>query len=335
LGGETVIVTGGAGFIGSRVAERLLGRGYRVIVVDDLSAPGSRREAERLRGLGAELLRVDVSDAPALLAGLRSVLRGEEPQAVLHLAAVVSLEAARRDPARATAVNTLGTVNTVLAAASLGAERLVYASTAAVYGEPQAVPIPETHPTSPTNVYGETKLAGERVAARTAADRGIHMVALRLFNVYGPGMRPSPYSGVVLRFAEALLAGRPPLIYGDGNQTRDFIHVDDVAAAFEAALETPYRGPVNIGTGRETSINKLLDTMCTQARLLGLLEDCPDPIHAEPRPGDVRRSAADTRLARTALSWSPAKSLEEGLRETLQWLAEEKRRRPAGEAGTG
>ena len=327
---ETLVVTGGAGFIGSHVARRLLEKGHRVIVVDDLSARGSSEEAERLQRLGAELVRVDVSDYDALLAGLRSVLRGEKPLAVLHLAAVVSLEAARRDPLRAAQVNTLGTVNAALAAAALGAERLVYASTAAVYGEPQVVPVPETHPASPANVYGETKLAGERLAAQVARDRGLHMVSLRLFNVYGPGMRPGPYSGVVLRFAEALLEGRQPVIYGDGNQTRDFVHVDDVARAFEAALETPYRGPVNIGTGRETSVKELLKEMCRQARRLGLLTECPEPVHAEPRPGDVRRSAADTRLARAALHWSPSRTLEEGLRETLEWLARsrgERRRR--------
>lgn len=319
------MVTGGAGFIGSHVARRLLGKGHRVIVVDDLSAPGSREEAERLQGLGAELLRVDVSDHDALLAGLRAALHGEKPLAVLHLAAVVSLDAARRDPQRAAAVNTLGTVNAALAAAALGAERLVYASTAAVYGEPRVIPIPETHPATPANVYGETKLAGERLAARIAADKGLHMVALRLFNVYGPGMRPSPYSGVVLRFAEALLEGRRPVIHGDGRQTRDFIHVDDAARAFEAALETQYQGPVNIGTGRETSINHLLEEMCRQARGLGILDQCPEPLHTEPRPGDVRRSAADTRLARAALAWRPVKTLEEGLRETLEWLMDKKR----------
>ena len=222
---------------------------------------------------------------------------------------------ARREPLRAVAVNVLGTANALEAAVRLGARRFVYASSAAVYGglEP---PLREDLEPRPLGLYGETKLAGERLLWGYSREYGLSVVALRYFNVYGPGMRPGPYSGVVLRFVEALLSGGEPVVYGDGLQTRDFVYVGDVAEANLRALESRYVGPVNVGTGRETSILELYRLLCRITRPKG---GCPEPRFEPSRPGDVRRSAASTELAKRELGWRARTSLEEGLRKTVEY----------------
>ncbi len=309
MAAETVVVTGGAGFIGAHTVQLLAGHGYHVVVVDDFSAGPPALPLPR----SAEVLRLDVTrrDLGRVLAERVGHARG-----VIHLAAVVSVEAAARRPLRTVEVNVLGTASALAAAEALGASVFVYASSAAVYGEPRTIPIPETHPTRPRSLYGDTKLMGEMLAERWS-ERGLRVVALRYFNVYGPGMRPGPYAGVVLRFAEALLRGRSPVIYGDGRQTRDFVYVEDVARANLLALEREEaRGAINIGTGVETSINKLYELMCS------LVGRCPPPRYAPPRPGDVRRSAADTERARRLLGWQPRTTLREGLEKTIEYVRE-------------
>ncbi len=307
-----VIVTGGAGFIGSHTVECLVSRGYDVVVVDDFSA-GSAGNLDRARGSGLRVARLDVADVEQLLRGISALLRPGDVEGVIHLAAMINIVEVMENPQRALDVNVKGTLNVLEFARRFDIERIVFASSVAVYGEPRYLPIDEQHPLDPANLYGETKLMAERLLWRYQRDYGLKPIALRYFNVYGPRMRPGPYAGVIYRFIEALLGGKKPVIYGDGRQTRDFVYVGDVAGANVRALEASYTGPVNIGTGVETSINKLYRILCS------IVGYCPEPVYAPPRPGDVRRSRASIKLAGEKLSWRPRISLLNGLRETVKY----------------
>jgi UDP-glucose 4-epimerase len=307
-----VIVTGGAGFIGSHTIEALAARGYEVVVVDNLyssSSDGLKAVIES----GAKFLFGDVSDWRDL-ARLLEAVRPGDIAGIIHLAAIVGVMEVARDPWRGLDVNVRGTLGVLELARRLDAERVVFASSAAVYGEPRYLPVDEEHPLEPASLYGETKLMAERLLWRYAREYGLKPVALRYFNVYGPRMRPGPYAGVIHALLSRLLAGQPPIIHGDGEQTRDFIYVADVAEANLKALESGYVGAVNIGAGVETSINQLYKTLC---RILG--RDCPAPLHTPPRPGDVRRSRAAIGKAMETLGWRPRTSLEEGLAKTLEY----------------
>jgi len=301
-----LVVTGGAGFIGSHVAELALSRGERVIVVDDLSS-GDPMNVPR----GAQLVVADVT-RPEQLSRVIELARGEEV-AIAHLAAVAGVVEASRSPARALEVNVVGTANVLELARRLDAY-FALASSAAVYGEPSELPLKESSPTRPISLYGVSKLAAEQVTFSLAAEHGIRASALRLFNVYGPRMKPGPYASVVYNFLTAALRCEAPVVYGDGSATRDFVFVADVAEAFLRAAERRATGVFNVGTGRETSVTELLDLV---SRVTGVRLE---PRRAPPRPGDIGRSVADVRLAREALGWSPSVSLEEGLRRTYEWL---------------
>ena len=309
----TVIVTGGAGFIGSHTVERLLSKGYSVVVVDNYYS-GSPGNLPRGDGRLA-ILEKDVSDTSSMNK-MASILGEGDVEAVIHLAAVINIVEVNENPQRALDVNVKGTLNVLELARKLGAERVVFASSTAVHGEPVYLPVDEDHPLNPANLYGETKLFSERLINRYMKDYGLSAVSLRYFNVYGPRMRPGPYAGVVLSFIQALLKGETPVIYGTGNQTRDFVYVGDVAEANVRAIESSYRGPVEIGSGVETSINDLYRMIC---RIIGR---CPEPHRRPPRPGDVSRSVASIKLARRVLGWRPIVSLEEGLRYTVEYYRE-------------
>jgi UDP-glucose 4-epimerase len=303
-----VVVTGGAGFIGRHTVRLLSSSGCEVIVLDIAEPPSGPQWPEKK----VAYWRVDVGDWDRLWPRL-SELRGSI-DAVIHLAAVVSVEEARRRPREALRVNVAGTLNMLEAVRLLDTPVFVYASSAAVYGEPREIPVGEEHPREPANLYGDTKAMGEMLVERYSSDYGIRGVSLRYFNVYGPGMRGGPYAGVIHAFITRLLESKPPIIYGDGGQTRDFVYVEDVARANLYAIQSSAaKGPINIGTGRETSINSLYQMVC---RLVGY---CPPPLYAPPRPGDVRRSAARIEKARSLLGWEPRVSLEEGLRATIEW----------------
>ncbi|MEB3773459.1 MAG: SDR family NAD(P)-dependent oxidoreductase [Desulfurococcales archaeon] len=308
----TVMVTGGAGFIGSHTVELLVDEGYDVIVVDNLSSGSWSNLAGLLNG-PVKLVKVDVASWTSLWSRLKTSLRDQEIDGIIHLAAVVSIVEARRRPWKTLRVNVEGVANILEAARRLDIERIIFASSAAVYGEPRQIPIAEDHELMPMNLYGETKLMGERLLWRYMEDYGLKPIALRYFNVYGPKMRPGPYSGVVYKFISAVASGSQPIIYGDGRQTRDFIYVRDVASANRLALESRYTGPVNIGSGRETSVLELYRIIC---RLAGR---CMDPVFRPPRKGDISRSTASIGLAYKVLGWRPVTSLEEGLKATIKY----------------
>jgi len=303
-----VLVSGGAGFIGSHLAENLAERGFEVIIVDDLST-GS---LENIRGLidsgMVEFHSIDVSR----LADAEDLFRGLD--AVIHLAALISVEESLHKPLLYHRVNVDGTLRLLHYASKFNVSRFIFASSAAVYGAPQSLPISETHPLNPLSIYASTKIESEFLVKSYANLYGFGWVILRLFNVYGPRQRFNGYSGVIRIFLERALRGEPLIIYGDGSQTRDFIYVEDVVSAFISALNRNVSGVFNIGTGVATSINMLADLVSK------LFEGELKIVYAPPRRGDISESYADTSSARRILGFQAETPLKRGLEKTLNWL---------------
>ncbi len=297
-----VVITGGAGFIGHNVALLLASDGYEVIVVDTLER-ASRQSVEKLKAEGVPILQLDVRDRVAI----ERAIRGAD--FAVHAAAYVSVEESLEKPELYMENNVLGTLSVARACLEAGVP-LLYLSSAAVYGDPEKLPIDESHPTKPLSPYGLSKLFGEEVL-ELYGRHGLEYVIFRLFNVYGPG-QTSSYAGVITRFVERAVKRQALTIYGDGTQTRDFVHVRDVARAVELALKRkPFGEKINIASGRPVSINELALIVKRLA-----CEDCRIE-YAPPRPGDIKHSYADIRKAQSLLGFQPSISLEEGLRDLI------------------
>jgi len=311
LRGKRVLVTGGAGFIGSHVVEALLDRGCSVVVLDNFSTGKLSNLGRYLDDSRLTIIKGDVRDLGAVERAL------EGARAVVHEAAVKSVPLSFKNPAFTHEVNVGGTLNLLRAASEAGVERFVFASSAAVYGEQDAIPIGEDAPPNPLSPYGHSKLLGERECLNFWKDGKIETVCLRYFNVYGPRMTGDEYAGVMTRFAERLRADQPPIIYGDGEQTRDFVHVADATDATVRALEREgIAGEViNVGSGRATSINELCEIFLEAAGKPHLR-----PVHEPPRSGDIRRSQADIAKGRRLLGYEPAVALERGIKDLLGFL---------------
>jgi len=302
-----LLVTGGAGFIGRALCRRLAAEGYALTVLDDLSTGDARALPA-----GTTFVHADICDRTAL----REAIDGVD--GVFHLAAVSSVEACLKAPADATRTNLQGTV-TLLGEAS--GKPVVHASSAAVYGDQKVLPVHETSTPDPISPYAVDKLASERHLALAASLRGERTVALRLFNVYGPGQSPNvPYAGVIARFAARALAGQTLRIQGDGAQVRDFIHLDDVVTALIAAMDYIRGAPAgeflcaNICSGEAVTVLQLARTLsriaCSDAQVEFM----------DPRPGDIRHSLGDPARARQLLGVQPTRSLEAGLHDVLDHL---------------
>jgi len=306
-----VLVTGGAGFIGSHVVDTFVGKGHAVAVVDNL-ATGNPAWVNA----AARLYTVDLRSAR-----LASVFESERPEVVAHLAAQAAVGRSVNDPMFDASVNILGGLNLLDCCRRFGVRRIIYASSGgAGYGDTDVIPTPETHPSLPASPYGITKVAMEHYLAAWQAIHGISGIALRYANVYGPRQNPQGEAGVVAIFCYRLLTGQPPLINGDGEQTRDYVYVEDVAAANLRALERPdVTGGVNIGTGVETSVNDLY------ARLVRASGLAVAPAHGPQRPGEQRRSCLAPDRAARQLGWTPTVSLDEGLTRTIEFFRKEQR----------
>ena len=297
-----ILVTGGAGFIGSHTAERLVTAGHRVRVVDDLST-GSLANLAAVES-EIELVQMDVRDAERLADACRGIDR------VLHLAAVASVVKSIDEPLAAHEVNASGSLNVIEAARRGGAGRVILASSAAVYGNDPELPKRENSPTLPQSPYAWQKLCGEFYGRFFGETYGIEFVALRYFNVYGPRQDPdSPYSGVLSIFTSNAAQGRPLVIDGDGRQTRDFIYVKDVAEINARALEAagPLPGAVNVSTNKETSILDAARIIMEAAGSDAVLQ------FSEERPGDIRRSFADNSLMMKSFDYTPQVDITAGL----------------------
>ncbi len=303
-------VTGGAGFIGSNLVDALLARGEEVTVVDDLST-GRRGNLDAALAAGAELAELDIRDAAALTA----LAREKRPRTVFHLAAQIDVRRSIEDPAFDASVNVGGTANVLEAALAAEAGRVVFVSTGgAIYGEGegQRLPLDEATAIAPLSAYGQSKFAAEGYLALYERLHGLSSIALRLGNVYGPRQDPLGEAGVIAIFCGLLRSGGRPTVFGDGTQTRDYIYVADVVVAALAAAEAETTGPVNIGTGAETSVLELAEALGRLGAVDGF-----EPEFAPARAGEVRRIALDAGRAERELGWRPATSIEAGLRLTL------------------
>ena len=306
-----IFVTGGAGFIGSHLVRALIERGERVTVFDNLSV-GLRENVPA----GATLVVGEVTDAAAV----EQAMAGHS--AVVHLAARVAIRSSFDFAVEDTHVNVVGTAAVMRAAHRGGSvKRVLSASSMAVYTDsPTPVPIGEAHPTRPISPYGISKLALEQLVHGMAQSAGMGSAVLRFFNTYGPGQALSPYVGVVTIFANALLAGKTPTIFGDGEQCRDFVHVADVVQACLRALDSDVTGETfNVGTGKATSVNRLF------ALVQDALEIPLAATHAAAVPGELRYSIADIGKARQLLGYAPQHSLERSLPEVVRAIASAKR----------
>ena len=301
----TVAVTGGAGFIGSHVAGLLSKNGNRVVVLDDLST-GKRENLP----CGVEFHQVDIRSQQAC-----GLIRDTKPDVVVHLAAQISVTESMRNPVKDADINVCGALNLLSALDGSRLPYFVFISTGgAIYGEQETYPAPETHANRPTSVYGVSKRAVELFLDLWARQFGLRHAALRLANVYGPRQDPHGEAGVVAIFAKALLEGKSPVIFGSGEQTRDFVYVEDVAAAVNAAVEQKTVGTYNIGTGRETTVNELFVGM---REVFGLKIEA---TYKPARVGDQFRSVIDPRLAGEKLGWKPRFALTDGLVRTCRWF---------------
>ena len=308
------LVTGGAGFIGSNLVDALLERGDEVTVVDNL-ATGRRENLTGALDRGAELVEASITDAQAMI----DVAERVKPEAIFHFGAQIDVRKSAADPAFDAQVNVGGTINMLEAAKAVGSKRFVNSSTGgAIYGEGQQIPAPEGHPVVPEAPYGISKFCAEQYIDFYRRFHDVPAVSLRYGNVYGPRQDPLGEAGVIAIFCGKLLAREQATIFGDGEQTRDYVHVDDVVAANLAAIEHPEAaGPYNVGTGRQTSVLELVDSL---KRIGGDEGAAFDVQHADARPGEVQHIALDTTRAGQEIGWQAKVGLDEGLEQTLASL---------------
>jgi UDP-glucose 4-epimerase len=304
-----VVVTGGAGFVGSHLADAFIARGEDVLVVDDLSS-GKRDHVPD----GAEFAELNIVNGDAF----RSRLEGFGAELICHLAAQASVTVSVTNPDLDFASNVRGTFNVCQTAAALKARIVFVSSGGALYGnDVETIPTPETVIPKPLSPYGASKLAGEAFVAAQARSDALPHVVLRLGNVYGPRQSPHGEAGVVAIFSDRLIRGEAPIVFGHGKPTRDYVHVADVVRAFTTAADGEIAGTFNVGWGRETSVLELLDVV---QRAAGTnLEPQLEPL----RSGELDRSAIDSRLAADVLGWRPELDFEEGIAETFRWYASE------------
>jgi UDP-glucose 4-epimerase len=305
LPGCPVLVTGGAGFIGSHLADALLARGHRVVVLDDLSTGDERRVPREAR-----FVKGDVRDP-----GLDALLREEKIDTLFHLAAQVDVRKSVEDPVLDAEVNVVGTIRVAQAAGLARVSHVVFSSSGgAIYGDPAGERADEDHPLNPCSPYGVAKLAGEKYLSALAPDAGFLLTVLRYANVYGPRQDGRGEAGVVGIWMNRLLSGQHALVNGDGSQTRDFVHVADVVAANQAAFVHRAPGVFNVGTGVETSVRELYGLVAAACGVDAPLRFGP------PKPGEQRRSVLDPSRAREILGLTDLVPLEGGMRATAEWF---------------
>ena len=307
-----IVITGGAGFIGSHLSEALADRGYQVIIIDNLSTGSMENIGSFINKGNVALVKGNILDLPLIKRSL------QEADLVFHQAAVTSVPYSINDPEKTNIVNISGTLNILLAAREHGVKKVIYASSSSVYGDTPALPKVEDMIPNPQSPYAVTKLTGEYYCQVFQQVYGIPTVCLRYFNVYGPRQNPdSDYAAVIPKFITSIIKGQGPTIYGDGEQSRDFTYVKDVVEANILAAESNASGVFNIGGGgNQISINKLASLV---SRLIG---KNVDPIYEKPRPGDIMHSLADISKAKI-FGYEPKFSLEEGLYETVRSFTDE------------
>ena len=302
---KTILVTGGAGFIGSHLVEKLVNLGHRVLVVDDLST-GKLTNLAR----GVSFFHANIN-GPAI----DEVFQKERPAIVFHYAAQINTTRSLRDPVKDAEVNILGTLALIEASRQYGVEKFIFSSTGgAIYGDPEYTPCGEDHPIGPLSPYGLSKFVGEQYLELYNRIYRLNYVALRYGNVYGPRQDPLGEAGVIAIFANAMLHGQQPTIFGDGEQQRDFIYVEDVVEANLSAMQEDVGGIYNIGTGTGSSVNQVFQLLGNSMRFRR------KPLHAPARLGDVWQISLDCTKAKLKMRWAPKVNLNEGLVQTAEYF---------------
>jgi nucleoside-diphosphate-sugar epimerase len=310
-----ILVTGGAGFIGSNLTEALLKQGHWVWVLDNFSTGKRENLVFDKEYPSLEIIDGDIRD----LAICRKVMKDIE--VVFHQAALPSVQRSVEDPLISNSVNVEGTLNILLSSRDTGVKRLIYASSSSIYGDTPTLPKQEEMPPNPLSPYALQKYIGEHYCRLFFQLYGLETVSLRYFNVFGPKQDPnSIYSAVIPRFIDALLEGHPPIIFGDGEQSRDFTYIDNVIQANLLAMHVDRLNgePINIACGKRTSLNQLLAT------LYDIFGTKVSPIYQEPRKGDVRHSLADIRKGKQILNYEPNVGIEAGLKKTVEYFKEQR-----------
>lgn len=303
--GMKVLVTGGAGFIGSHLVDRLIQEGNEVVVIDDLST-GKRKQVNKK----AQLYKMDIRSKR-----VERVFRKERPVVMVHLAAQMNVRHSTEDPGFDADVNILGTLNLLEHAVKQGVRKVSFASSGgAIYGEQEVFPAAESHRTDPLSPYGISKLAGEKYLAYYANALGLRSAILRFANVYGPRQEPEGEAGVIAIFAKRMLEGGQPIINGTGKQTRDFVYVDDVVEALMVTLDEDIQGTFNVGTGRETTVNECYGIIKELTK-----STCKDLFGAA-KKGEQQRSVVDVSKLSERFDWEPRVSLPDGLKMTVDFF---------------
>lgn len=304
-----ILVTGGAGFIGSHLTDRLIENGHKVLIIDNLST-GFKEHINPQ----AKFFQMDIRSA-----AIGKVIEKEQPTAVYHLAAQVDVRKSLEDPSLDVEINISGSINLLKSCLKHKVQKVIFASTGgAIYGEQEYFPADERHPVFPISPYGVAKLTMEKYLHCFYENFGLNYVCLRLANVYGPRQNPKGDQGVVAIFCGKLLSGEQVTIYGDGMQTRDYVYVDDVVDAFVSALDYPKSEVFNIGTAIETNVNQLYEM------LAGKVNSNSNMIYGPERLGEQKRSVIDFAKAKKELNWEPKVNLEEGLEKTLEYYQNKK-----------
>ncbi len=303
--GMKVLVTGGAGFIGSHLVDRLVQEGNQVVVIDNLST-GKRKQVNKK----AQLYKMDIRSKR-----IERVFRKERPLIVVHLAAQMNVRLSTEDPVFDAEVNILGTLNLLEHAVKHGVRKVSFASSGgAVYGEQEVFPAAESHRTDPLSPYGISKLAGEKYLAYYTNTTGLRHVVLRFGNVYGPRQEPEGEAGVVAIFSKLMLEGGQPIINGTGKQTRDFVYVDDVVDAIMVTLGEDIQGTFNVGTGQEATVNECYGIIKELTN-----SSCKD-LYGAAKKGEQFRSVLDVMKLREKFDWDPQVSFPEGLKMTVEFF---------------
>ena len=306
-----ILITGGAGFIGSHLCDKYVKNGDTVLCLDNFMNGNLMNIRHLLNYRNFKLVNGDLRDFDLLEKIMRDV------DAVFHLAAQIHVDRSIIEPKLTYDVNVLGTQNILEVARMYDVEKIIHASTSEVYGSAQYVPMDEKHPLNAPHPYGASKIAADRMCYAYVETYGMNICIMRSFNIFGPRQKDSGYGGVISLLTKRVLSNMPPIVYGDGAQTRDYTYVDDTVKAYDLILKNskPLEEPINFGTGEEIKIidlaNKIIELCDKEGKI--------KPVHVEPRPGEVKRLLANNSKANEILGWKPDYTIEEGLKKFIDW----------------
>jgi UDP-glucose 4-epimerase len=309
---DKVLITGGAGFIGSHLCEKCVSEDFTVVCLDNFLNGSLGNIRALLSHKNFKLVNGDVRDFNLLEKIVSSGI-----DTIIHLAAQIHVDRSIIEPRETYETNVLGTLNLLELARRYDVEKFVYASTSEIYGSAQYAPMDEKHPLDPMHPYGASKLAADRMCHAYIQTYNENICIVRMFNTFGPRQKDSGYGGAISIFVKRVLADRPPIIYGDGKQSRDYLYIDDALKAYEKILECKkvIREPINFGTGKDVTIisvaNKIIEVFDKKQKI--------KPVHVAPRPGEVRRLIADNTRAKDILGWKPTYTFDEGLKKFVDW----------------